>query len=170
MSINLSAASKALQDLATERARLEARIETAARERETMAASRLPKEDIQALFLARIESIAKQAPELLARSIEAVATRPGALWQGPRGMPFLPDESFELARFVCAMMPEQLSIGVKRAFAQMAEHQDAGPPLSERASRIAALDKALDDDHRALAELKAAAESAGLNWAPGGLY
>lgn len=168
--LNLAAASKALADLASERARLEASIEKNARTRETLAASRLPKEDIQALFLTRIESIAKSAPELLERSIEQVATRPGKLWQGPHGVPFLPDDAGTLARFICAMLPKELSIGVQRAFSLMPEHPDAGPPLSERASRIAALDKALDADHKALSSLRDAALAAGLAWPDRGMF
>lgn len=167
--LNLAAASKALADLAAERARLEGRIEQAARTREEVAAAPLCKTDVQAIFLARIDALANTGPALLERPINMIASRPSKLWDGQR-LPVLPDDAGGLGYLICALLPNEITVGIKRIFASMQEIPGAGLPASQRAEKLAELDRRLDADHKALSSLRDAAVAAGLAWPDKGMF
>ena len=144
---------------------LRASIEANRQAREILAAQPLPKSDVLATLEAAVDYWTAQAPGLLARTVTAIASRPGksATDWGAR-TPLLPESSPELARLLPGLLATSLKSGFAAAIAAMPEVENAGDPWAERESTLSVLDAAIESDEADLSALRAQVVAAGLRW------
>ena len=162
---DLTTVKTVLSNIDTQARQLRASIEANRQAREILAAQPLPKSDVLATLEAAVDYWSGQAPGLLARTVTAIASRPGksATDWGAR-TPLLPESSPELARLLPALLGNSLKSGFAAAIDAMPEVENAGDPWSERESTLATLDAAIESDEAALSALRAQVVAAGLRW------
>ena len=168
---DLTTVKEVLAGIDSEARRLRAAIEANRQARETIAAAPLPKADVLAILQAGCDYWTDRAPDLLARSVAAIASRPGksaADWGAQT--PLLPEVAPELARLLPALLATSLKSGLATAINAMPEVENAGDPWAERESTLAALDAAIESDEADLEALRAQVQAAGLRWPGGELY
>jgi hypothetical protein len=162
---DLSTVQSALASINSQVRAYRASIEANRRTREELAAAPLPLTDVLAIMEAGCDFWASMAPNLLARSVAAIATRPGkaaANWGAQT--PLLPTQAADLAPLLAGLLASELKTALGTAIGAMEEIEGAGAPWSEREATLAQLDAAIEADESALAALKAQVEAAGLRW------
>lgn len=168
---DLSTVKQVLAGIDSEARRLRAAIEANRQARETLAAAPLPKADVLAIMQSACDHWAAQAPGMLARSVAAIASRPGksaAEWGG--NTPVLPDLPADISRLLSGLLASSLKSGLAAAFDNVPEVEGAGDPWAERESTLAALDAAIESDEADLEALRAQVQAAGLRWPGGEIY
>ena len=154
-----------LAGIDTQARQLRATIEEKRQAREILAAAPLPKSDVLAILQAGVDYWVSQAPDMLARSVAAIASRPGkgADYWG-KSTPLLPESAPELAHLLPALLASAMKAGLANVISTMDEIEGCGDPWSERESTLASLDAAIEAAEADLEALRSQVVAAGLRW------